>query len=630
MTGKLPPYQALEAAKLEWQDGVPYSTEYGDRYCSADAIAEAEHVFVAGCGFPSSFQPRTVIVETGFGAGLNFLVTRRAWRQYRTGQQQLHYLSVEKHPLTGEQIKRVVQANADLAGLADDWLQRLPPPVPGFHRRWLSDGVCLTLMYGDVLDALSQLEAKVDAIYLDGFAPRVNAAMWSPAVISELARLGKRGCQLASFTVAGWVRRNLSEAGFEVHKRKGWSGKREVLAATLQRVNNDERIPPWLRPPEPWGTPTSRPIQVAGAGIAGSSVVYALAQRGVDASLHDGDIGRSASLNPVAAVAPKLPATPVFTGRIALAAALIGHDVYHTIGPSAICSEGAVMLARSTMEKQRQQRLIEGWQLPSTVLRAIDADEATALSGVKCPDGGLFLGIGLGLRTNMTLQALRGGRSVQSADIIPDDSKPTIHCTGIGMTSTPQCHLPLVARRGQVSWLAREGALSGLQRVLIYGGLAVPNGEHVQVGATFDHLRPEQWLALQSTLDADHAANTDALAAALPDLLTHQVLGGRAAVRAHCPDRLPAAGALADERRFAMDFAKLVHGQRWGAFPPAPPHLSHQWVLAGLGSHGYTHAPLAAELLVSQLVGDPWPIERDLALALHPNRFLVRRLFEAA
>ncbi|GJM08957.1 MAG: tRNA 5-methylaminomethyl-2-thiouridine biosynthesis bifunctional protein MnmC [Lysobacteraceae bacterium] len=627
MTGKLPAYRAIHTAKLDWQDGVPYSTEYGDRYCSADAITEAEQVFVAGCEFPAAFQKRTVIVETGFGAGLNFLVTRRAWRKFRTGQQQLHYLSVEKHPMTVEQIKRAVQANAELTDLAADWLQRMPPPVPGFHRRWLSDGVCLTLMYGDVLDCLSQLEARADAIYLDGFAPRVNEAMWSPAVMSELARLGKRGCKLASFTVAGWVRRNLTDAGFAVRKRKGWPGKREVLAATLQQVNQDARVAPWLRPPEPLPVRPSMPIEVAGAGIAGSSVAYALAQRGVEVSLHDGCPDRSASLNPVAAVAPRLPATPVFNGRIAMAAGLMGNDIYSAIDQAAICTEGAVMLAGSTTEQQRQQRLLENWQLPTSVLRAIDADEATALSGVKCPVGGLFLGVGLGLHTDNTLRGLRGGLSVQPANIKPESGKVTIHCTGIGMAAASGCHLPLVARRGQVTMLARKGALSGLQRVLVYGGLAVPNGDQVQVGATFDHLRPEQWFDQQTTAEADHGFNIDALASALPDMLSHEVLGGRAAVRAHCPDRLPAAGALADERRFAVDFAKLVHGQRWGAFPSAPAHLSNQWVLAGLGSHGYTYAPLAAELLASQMLGDPWPLERDLALAMHPNRFLVRRLF---
>ena len=54
MTGKLPAYRAIHTAKLDWQGGVPYSTEYGDRYCSADAITEAEQVFVAGCEFPAA------------------------------------------------------------------------------------------------------------------------------------------------------------------------------------------------------------------------------------------------------------------------------------------------------------------------------------------------------------------------------------------------------------------------------------------------------------------------------------------------------------------------------------------------------------------------------------------------
>jgi tRNA 5-methylaminomethyl-2-thiouridine biosynthesis bifunctional protein len=35
---------------------------------------------------------------------------------------------------------------------------------------------------------------------------------------------------------------------------------------------------------------------------------------------------------------------------------------------------------------------------------------------------------------------------------------------------------------------------------------------------------------------------------------------------------------------------------------------------------------LAAELIASQIEGDPWPIERELAEALDPARFLLRAL----
>jgi tRNA 5-methylaminomethyl-2-thiouridine biosynthesis bifunctional protein len=46
--------------------------------------------------------------------------------------------------------------------------------------------------------------------------------------------------------------------------------------------------------------------------------------------------------------------------------------------------------------------------------------------------------------------------------------------------------------------------------------------------------------------------------------------------------------------------------------------------LLGLSARGMVWAPLAAELLVSQLEGEPLPVERDLARAVDPARFRLR------
>jgi tRNA 5-methylaminomethyl-2-thiouridine biosynthesis bifunctional protein len=48
-------------------------------------------------------------------------------------------------------------------------------------------------------------------------------------------------------------------------------------------------------------------------------------------------------------------------------------------------------------------------------------------------------------------------------------------------------------------------------------------------------------------------------------------------------------------------------------------------VLTGLGSRGITLAPLMGRLLAARIEGAPWPLERDLADAVDPARWLVRR-----
>jgi tRNA 5-methylaminomethyl-2-thiouridine biosynthesis bifunctional protein len=47
--------------------------------------------------------------------------------------------------------------------------------------------------------------------------------------------------------------------------------------------------------------------------------------------------------------------------------------------------------------------------------------------------------------------------------------------------------------------------------------------------------------------------------------------------------------------------------------------------LLGYASRGLIWAPLAAEFLASQLNGEPLPIEADLAAALDPARFLLKK-----
>ncbi|HBD34398.1 MAG TPA: bifunctional tRNA (5-methylaminomethyl-2-thiouridine)(34)-methyltransferase MnmD/FAD-dependent 5-carboxymethylaminomethyl-2-thiouridine(34) oxidoreductase MnmC, partial [Cupriavidus sp.] len=67
--------------------------------------------------------------------------------------------------------------------------------------------------------------------YLDGFSPSRNADMWSDSVFRGLARLARIGATLATYTAAGFVRRGLKAAGFEVHKAPGFGGKRDMTVA---------------------------------------------------------------------------------------------------------------------------------------------------------------------------------------------------------------------------------------------------------------------------------------------------------------------------------------------------------------------------------------------------------------
>jgi tRNA 5-methylaminomethyl-2-thiouridine biosynthesis bifunctional protein len=232
---------------LEWlPDGNPYSPRYGDIYHSrAGALAQARAVFLGGCGLPAGWQDRAdwCVLEAGFGLGLNFLATWAAWQADERRSHTLHFVSVEAHPVTAQDLLRSAQAlqasdAADAAllprvqSLAGELAAVWSNPRPGLQD-WRFDAgrVRLTLGVGDVLALLPQLPGSADAVYLDGFSPARNPAMWSAEAMHGVARLCRQGTRLASWCVASEVRARLQQAGFDVTKQPGLPPKRHRLEA---------------------------------------------------------------------------------------------------------------------------------------------------------------------------------------------------------------------------------------------------------------------------------------------------------------------------------------------------------------------------------------------------------------
>ena len=96
-------------------------------------------------------------------------------------------------------------------------------------------------------------------------------------------------------------------------------------------------------------------------------------------------------------------------------------------------------------------------------------------------------------------------------------------------------------------------------------------------------------------------------------------------MRAATPDRLPCVGPVVDPEVFREDFARCVMGLKVGS-GVAPKYQPNLFVSTGLGSRGFLTAELSSEILVSQMLGEPWPVERAVALSLSPSRFLYREL----
>ncbi len=207
---------------LAWRDGTPVSTRFGDPYFSVgDGAAETRHVFLGGNGLPERLRDGFHIAETGFGTGLNALVTAAAW----TGPGRLRFTSFEAFPLTRNDMARALAAfpALDAGVLLAQWpAARIDLP-----------GMEIEIVAGDVRDTLPLWREAADAWFLDGFSPARNPEMWGAEVMRQVARHTAPGGTFATYTAAGHVRQALSDAGFAVKRVPGHGRKRHMTRGHL-------------------------------------------------------------------------------------------------------------------------------------------------------------------------------------------------------------------------------------------------------------------------------------------------------------------------------------------------------------------------------------------------------------
>ena len=227
-------------AEIEWRDGQPYASSFQDVYFSSDnGLLETEYVFLQGNHLSTRWQQLATshlntytftIAETGFGTGLNFLCVAKVWLETSPSNARLHYISVEKYPLSIQDITSALALWPTLHAFSEPLLARYESLCTVSETTLLFDNrIKLSLLIGDATEHLCNINNRIDAWFLDGFAPSKNPDMWQAALFEQMARLSKLGATFATFTSAGEVRRGLIAAGFEVSKRTGFGKKREML-----------------------------------------------------------------------------------------------------------------------------------------------------------------------------------------------------------------------------------------------------------------------------------------------------------------------------------------------------------------------------------------------------------------
>lgn len=218
---------------IEWRDGdVPVSRRFDDPFYSvADGLAEARHVFIDGNELRARWpqMDQCLVAELGFGTGLNFLATVSAWRQFADIDASLHFISFEQFPLDKADMARALSRWPELEDEAARLLGIWDPRYE-FLDVAFADRIRLTVFFSDAATRLPQCDFTADAWYLDGFAPAKNPQLWTADLLQAIFECTAPGGSFATYSAAGWVRRNLQTAGFDVVRRPGFGKKREMLA----------------------------------------------------------------------------------------------------------------------------------------------------------------------------------------------------------------------------------------------------------------------------------------------------------------------------------------------------------------------------------------------------------------
>ena len=605
--------KTIVPARLEFRDGVPYSSLYGDIYHSADGgVGQAHHVFLQGCGLPQAWADRAtfVILETGFGTGLNFLVTWAAWRADPQRPARLHFLSVEKYPFTADDLARLHAQWPEFAECSRELLANWPMLTPGFHRIALDGGrVQLTLMLGEALDCLPQVQAEVDAFYLDGFAPDRNADLWQPKLFYTLARLARAGASAATYTVTGAVREGLARAGFTCEKRTGFGRKRSCLVA---RFDGEARRATLVVSP--------KHVAVIGAGVAGSALAHALARRGVAVTVLERaeQAAQGASGNPMAVFRPLISRDDNRASRLTRAAFLHDLRAWAALGERVEWSRcGVLHLPKNADVATKQKRALDDTEPPTCFARWVEQDEARELAnwpvsgpGVFYPTAGWVVPGGLcrawldhpaiQLKTGCAVarvQATSGGwQVIDSEGTVLAEADAVVLANARDVSSlAPGQTWPLHTERGQITQLP-TGSLPEIRRVITREGYVALGPTQPLVGATYEH--DDEDTTPRHESDLANLARLEAILPGAGSRFSVEAVSGRASLRALLPDRLPMVGA--------------VSGQ------------AGLYVAAGYASRGVVWAGLLGEALADQMTGQPVPLELELMQAIAPERFVRR------
>ena len=618
--------RAIQTADLEWQqiDGinVPVSKQFGDVYFSKDnGLLETRHVFLNGNDLPerlSNLQPFEYfsVGETGFGTGLNILALWQLWQQVRpNNHSHLHAISVEKFPLSKTDLIRALNVWPELKPIANQLIAQYPHPIAGCHRlSFPEERFSLDLWLGDANDVFPSMAktSSVNAWFLDGFAPACNPDIWEEQILNHIVRLSGIGTTFSSFSVAGVLKRGLTQHGISISRPRGYKHKREMLKAIwlpAEPGNTSDAVDTQsvLNQNQPDQVPHAfkqRQIAIIGAGIAGLTSAWAFAERGHQVTLYDqSEPLAGGSGNPLALLNPKLcPIEQSHEHLMTLAwqHALQHYPKFQAFRPIQV-HQLALKKAEDLLDLEQQypaDLLIAETAAYSALITeypSLNLTEAGAVSPHQLKDQILAHPLIQFVQANITKINPEHNELFNEQAQSLGQFDHVIVCCARHTAAFFEQYPVLKPIRGQVSWMENTAQPLALNQAYSYGGYCMQlDAQQFILGASFYPNRDDSDVLLE-----DHVHNYELIhsvfpdyAQSLPDVTTWQ---GRASVRAQSLDYFPVLGKMSEQTEI--------------------------YSFAGLGSKGFLFAPLCSEILAAQILKEACPVPESLLQKLSPTRF---------
>lgn len=641
----------ITCAELEWQqvDGVdiPVSKQFGDVYFSkANGLLETRHVFLNGNDLSERLAQladgeQFTVGETGFGTGLNFLALWQLWQNVRpNNNSRLHFISVEKYPLSKADLARALATWDELAPISKRLIESYPFALAGCHRlRFDNERISLDVWFGDASECfeLMHSDQAVNAWFLDGFAPSCNPELWQEQIFQHIMRLSAQGTTFASFSVAGVLKRALQSYGVEITRPKGFGHKREMLKAIWK--NTDDLIQNDLKKHNQPNNQkqnhqkhtiqkhnSQKKIAIIGAGIAGLTTAWTLTQRGIAVTLFEQEQPLAGgSGNPLAMLNPKLCSMDKVATHLMTTSWQYALRFYQQFDAFQAMQIEQIHDTKNNIKKINEVLSLQDY--PNDILEIIQSESGhhnTEQSTVLLKQAGVISPqqfakqvlahplISL-IQKKVTQLEVCDDQKVHLYD--QEDNKAeefsdVIVCNAMDLNRLLPNTPKLKPIRGQVTWTNIKGTdlntpLENAEKNTAYsfGGYASPmqdnQTQQLIFGASFLPNDDQTDLRIE-----DHQHNFELLQQYQPQLAQRisdnpQDWQGRAGLRAQTADYLP-----------------LV-----GRYDRISPNL---YIFAGLGSKGFLFAPLCAELVVSQMLNEALPVPSNLVYLPRPNRFKIK------